>query len=531
MAKQKTINKRCPLAPECGRKTCEHVSSEHKCDYYKYNARDGFTIPDQEAILEQQRKQLEMDLDNALIQDALNELDTKDKLVYLSVDALSPHPHNPRKELGDLTELANSIKEKGVMQNLTVVPGVRDGCYTVIIGHRRLAAAKAAGLETVPCIIVEMSYEEQIATMLLENMQRSDLTLYEQAQGFQMMIDFGETPASISKKTGLSESTVRRRVKLAELDQNTLKKVSARQISIGDLDRLNEIEDEKERNRVLAHIGTNNFESELKKAKDAQERQKNINRLKEALSNIDITEIESQDHSTQRYEDCFSYNTGIEKGIEFVKELIEKGKKCFIQFNNYSFYIFTEKQKPSLDSQDSSNGELDDEVQKEQERQNRLRQLKEIRKSALMEAEERAYSLRSDFIKKFTEAKAKEHLKEISIMMSKANWSEFGIYDYDHEKYMNLMGLAYKEETNYESYEEIQLVAESLPHKSLLVNAYIVFEDGKRAGCHSQVDLTYSPSVMLETLYECLKSLGYEMSDEEIELLTGKSPLYLNENE
>ena len=527
MAKQKTINKRCPLSIECGKKACEHVNTEHKCDYYKYNARDGFTIPDQEEILRAQEKQLEMEI----FESELAATDTGSKLVYIPCSALHPHKDNPRKDLGDLTELANSIKEKGVMQNLTVVPGTREGIYTVIIGHRRLAAAKAAGLEVVPCVIVEMSYEDQIATMLLENMQRSDLTLYEQAQGFQLMIDLGETVETISLKTGFSKSTVRRRVKMAELDQNTLKKVSARQISIGDLDRLSEIEDEKERNKVLAHIGTNNFESELKKAKDAQKRQKAINELKDAFSNVDITEVTYQDYSTQRYEECFSYETGIEKGIEFVKALVEKGKKCFIQFNTFSFYIYSEKQKPSLDSQDSSNGELDEEAQKEQERQNRLRQLKEIRESALMEAEERAYSLRSDFIKKFTEAKAKEHLKEISIMMSKANWSEFGIYDYDHYKYMNLMGLVYKEETNYENYEEIQLVAESLPHKSLLVNAYIIFEDGKRAGCHSYIELTYSPSVMLETLYECLKTLGYEMSDEEIELLNGTSPLYIKESE
>ena len=59
-----------------------------------------------------------------------------------------------------------------------------DGKYTVVIGHRRLAAAKLAGLTEVPCAVVEMTEQEQIATMLLENMQRSDLTVYEQAQRF-----------------------------------------------------------------------------------------------------------------------------------------------------------------------------------------------------------------------------------------------------------------------------------------------------------------------------------------------------------
>ena len=60
------------------------------------------------------------------------------QMVYLNVENLFPHPDNPRKDLGDLTELADSIKQNGVLQNLTVVPK-EDGGYTVIIGHRRLA--------------------------------------------------------------------------------------------------------------------------------------------------------------------------------------------------------------------------------------------------------------------------------------------------------------------------------------------------------------------------------------------------------
>ena len=93
----------------------------------------------------------------------------------LRIELLTPHPDNPRKDLGDLTELAASIKENGVLQNLTVVPH-EDG-YRVIIGHRRLEAAKLAGLTEVPCVIVDMSPKEQVQTMLLENMQRADLTV------------------------------------------------------------------------------------------------------------------------------------------------------------------------------------------------------------------------------------------------------------------------------------------------------------------------------------------------------------------
>ena len=172
----------------------------------------------------------------------------------IDINKIGPHPNNPRKELGDLTELVESIKAQGILQNLTVIPGrkisdeewrvlcekykenpteelrvqlnnrIDETGYTVIIGHRRLAAAKLAGLTEVPCVISDMDEKTQVATMLLENMQRSDLTILEQAEGFQMMIDFGDTITEISEKTGFSKTTIHRRVKLLELDRNKVQK-------------------------------------------------------------------------------------------------------------------------------------------------------------------------------------------------------------------------------------------------------------------------------------------------------------------
>lgn len=110
----------------------------------------------------------------------------------INTTKLNPHPENPRRDLGDLTELAESIKRQGVLQNLTVIADGTDK-YTVVIGHRRLAAARLAGIETVPCVVSDMDEAQQIRTMLSENMQRSDLTIYEQAQGFQMMLDLGDS--------------------------------------------------------------------------------------------------------------------------------------------------------------------------------------------------------------------------------------------------------------------------------------------------------------------------------------------------
>ena len=120
-------------------------------------------------------------------------------LQQIPVDKIRPHPDNPRKDLGDLTELTQSIKANGIMQNLTVVPiageysGVSIGVYRAVIGHRRLAAAKLAGLTLVPCIVAEMTENQQLKTMIMENMQRADLTLMEQAGAFQMMMDLGDS--------------------------------------------------------------------------------------------------------------------------------------------------------------------------------------------------------------------------------------------------------------------------------------------------------------------------------------------------
>ena len=150
----------------------------------------------------------------------------KNEITVLAVEKLLSHPDNLRKNVGDVTELAESIKASGVMQNLTVVP--YEDKYRVVIGHRRLAAAKKAGLKELPCIISDMDYKTQVATMLSENMQRVDLTICEQTSGIQMMLDLGEDVSSISQKTGFSESTVRKRIKIGALPAEELKKAEDR---------------------------------------------------------------------------------------------------------------------------------------------------------------------------------------------------------------------------------------------------------------------------------------------------------------
>ena len=188
---------------------------------------------------------------------------TTSGITNINAKLIHQHPDNPRKDLGDLTELSESIKKKGIMQNLTVIPGHwdedkthHDEGYTLIIGHRRFAAGKMAGVTMYPCRIVEdMSYKDQVGTMLEENMQRIDLTPLEQAEGFQMMLDLGDTEEQIAEKTGFSRTTVHRRLEIAKLDRDLVKEKTDEngvyQLNLKDLAQLSRIEDVETRNRIL----------------------------------------------------------------------------------------------------------------------------------------------------------------------------------------------------------------------------------------------------------------------------------------
>lgn len=180
-------------------------------------------------------------------------------IVMLNRGQLQPHPDNPRKDLGDLTELRESIRENGIMQNLTVVPcgdGLIDsGDYMILIGHRRFAASDGI-LDELPCVIADnLSRKEQVGIMLEENMQRSDLTYMEQARGFQMMLDLGDTVESISKKTGFSTKTIKHRLEIAKLDEDSIVEAENMfQISISDFIELEKVKDIDKRNEILESV-------------------------------------------------------------------------------------------------------------------------------------------------------------------------------------------------------------------------------------------------------------------------------------
>lgn len=174
------------------------------------------------------------------------------KISFIERKMLHPHPENPRKDLGDLEELRESIRENGIMQNLTVVPDWDDDGYKILIGHRRFAASEGI-INLLPCVIVpDLSPREQVGIMLAENMQRADLTVMEQAHGFQLMMDLGDTVENISKKTGFSKQTVKHRLEIGKLDKGAIEKAQKNfQLSISDFIELEKVKDLEERNKIL----------------------------------------------------------------------------------------------------------------------------------------------------------------------------------------------------------------------------------------------------------------------------------------
>ena len=186
-------------------------------------------------------------------------------IIDINVTNLIPNPNNPRRDVGDVTELADSIREQGLQQALVVTPDHEEHgerLFRVVIGHRRLAACKLVGIEWVPCVVRELDAKTERELMLVENCQRSDLTPLEEADGYQGLLDLGANVGELASKTGRSESFVRGRLRIARLPAEVrAKSNSFAQLSLSQLDDLAEFEAYPDMMAELASMaGTKNWD-------------------------------------------------------------------------------------------------------------------------------------------------------------------------------------------------------------------------------------------------------------------------------
>lgn len=197
-----------------------------------------------------------------------------DQIKLINTSLIDPHPDNPRKQIGDVTDLAASIKANGLLSPLSVVPnGER---YRVIAGHRRLAVCKQAGTGAVPCFVLDLDPLQQLEAMVTENCQREQLTVLEEADAIQGMLDLGATTAAVAHRLGRSADYVRDRAKAASIKADVRKtRDDFDQLTIGQLVAIARYDGRPDLQKRLAQAaGTSNFDYTLSRIeRDENDRQ------------------------------------------------------------------------------------------------------------------------------------------------------------------------------------------------------------------------------------------------------------------
>ena len=150
----------------------------------------------------------------------------------IPVDQIRPNPDQPRKALGDLRELSDSIREKGVLEPLLVRFIPREDCYYIISGERRYHASRAAGLREVPCIEKTADDAETLEIGLIENLQRKDLTAFEEAEGLARLgTQYEYTHDDIARKIGRARTSVTETLSLLHIPEALRKKCAEQGIN------------------------------------------------------------------------------------------------------------------------------------------------------------------------------------------------------------------------------------------------------------------------------------------------------------
>lgn len=429
---------------------------------------------------------------------------------YISIDLLKPHPKNPRKDIGDITELSESIKENGIMQNLTVVEGI-DGSYTVIIGHRRLAAARAAGLDKVPCAIVAMDEATQQSTMLLENMQRVDLTPYEQAEGFQMCLDLGMNENDLKQKTGFSKKTIKHRLNMLKYDKQKVKKSVENGATLQDFIELEKVKDEKIKNKLLSYMGTSEFSFKLNQAINDEKTKKQLEKCFEILDTF--AERVKKEPNGYRYARYYYVSDDLE--IEIPEDAGTISYRYVV--SRYAIYLY----KEDLEREDRQLAE------------ERAREASDNRRNSLCEVCKNALETRKSFMKNLYQHSLKnfdDHIKKYAAMCMLCN---FTINDFDEELFSDITGKKIElEESVYtkKEWKRCQQIMEGIDKNLNATVAAIIYcqlEEPNNLISTAHYDGSFNDNNNdLKRVYDFLSKFGYTMSEQEASLLDGTHELY-----
>ena len=423
----------------------------------------------------------------------------------IEIDKLQPHPDNPRKHVGDVSELADSIRHSGIMQNLTVVP--HEGGYRVVIGHRRLAAAKEAGLTELPCVVSDMDPIEQLHTMMSENMQRKDLTPPEEAWGVQMLLDLGETLEDVQKKTGLSRSTVYHRKAMAALPADELQKSWERGGTIADYVALEGIKDLKVRTNLLKEIGTRNFDYKLSQAKSNQELKEIVHDTLLLLGPV-AKKLNDYNGNYWRYIPLGSNGTNdVKQAVAEIEADSEVDYSFYLSTNNFgSGWLYIYRDAPEVKkSKEPSRAELQEEARK-------------ARKRALEDLHQQFRELRTAFICAF-----RENTSNVSHILP--TFLRDGPYIDGAEVMRHVFGSEGQNDALKKAYDDL---CAATPGAVML--AAMEMNREEVVGWYGDY-LEPDDEDIVEEYLKLLVSLGYQESDAEKAYWDGTHELFLKEEE
>ena len=173
----------------------------------------------------------------------------------IPLDQIQSNPYQPRKVFDEkeLQELADSIKEQGVFQPILVKQ--TDTGYVLLAGERRVRAAKLAGLSTIPAVIKDFTQQQMLELSLLENIQREDLSVIEEASSYQHLIEkLGYTQEDLAKRLGKSRTHVTNTLRLLSLPTEITQMVNEKKLTMGQVRPLVTIEDDDEKIRLAKMI-------------------------------------------------------------------------------------------------------------------------------------------------------------------------------------------------------------------------------------------------------------------------------------
>ena len=435
----------------------------------------------------------------------------------IELSKLKIHPKNVRKSYRGIDELAESIKVKGILQNLTVVPDPdEEGTYFVVIGNRRLTAARKAGIKTAPCFVTEMSEKDQASAMLMENMQRDDLTIYEQAQGFQMVLDLGETEEGLAEKTGFSKTTIRRRLNIAKLDQEALQEKEAEgefQLSLSDLYELEKIKSVEKRNEILKGARnsreiTSNVQRIISEEKQKDVEKKILSLLKKAGIE-EAPEKAKMEIYTSKWETVKTYSmrSDAPKKLDIQKE--EKETLYYLKYYSEVKVIRkAKKQKRELTPEEKRRAERDS-------------QKKRVRAMAKEMA-----ACRRDFILDIIAGKIKplenpgDAMRKLWDVMRKGS-----SYVSDSSISSFLIGKSSYDSTEEEKKDAAERIENLSVPELTLITAYNGTENLELSEWTG--DFNKRSAGILKEFYEVLMMYGFTYnSDDEVKLLNGTHDLY-----